>query len=99
MARMSDSLGDEAPGRYAPHVYRKVARYLVVIDAAGQAVARLFDEQRKPQAEFDAAAEEVALMTRNLQPAKSAAGAEWDDVLGGHNSAERQGADVYTLDV
>jgi hypothetical protein len=50
MPRMSDSLGDEARGRYAPHVFRKVARYLVVIDAGGQAVARLFDEQRQPLA-------------------------------------------------
>jgi hypothetical protein len=99
MARMSDALGDEAPGRYAPHVYRKVARYLVVIDAAGEMTARLFDDKRQPLAEFDAAAEEVALMTRGLQPAKGAAGPEWNDVLAGHSDAERRAADVYTLDV
>jgi hypothetical protein len=96
---MSDALGDEAPGRYAPHVFRKVARYLVIIDAAGQVVARLFDEQRRPLAEFDAAAEEVALMTQGLQPAKGAGGPEWDGPLSGHNRDERRAADVYTLDV
>ena len=99
MARMSDSLGDEAPGRYAPHVYRKVARYLVVIDAAGEVVARLFDDQRKPLAEFDASSEEVALMTKGLQPAKGAGGRDWDNVLNGHSVDERRAADVYTLDV
>ena len=99
MPRMSDSLGDEAAGRYAPHVYRKVARYLVVIDAAGQMVARLFDEQRQPLAEFDASSEEVALMTKGLRPARGAAGREWDAPLGGHNGDERRAAEVYTLDV
>jgi hypothetical protein len=99
MPRMSDSLGDEARGRYAPHVFRKVARHLVVIDAGGQAVARLFDEHRQPLAEFDAASEEVALMTKGLQSAKVAGGREWDDVLNGHSIDERRAAEVYTLDV
>ena len=96
---MSDSLGDEAKGRYAPHVYKKVARYLVVIDAAGQVVARLFDDQRRPLAEFDASSEEVALMTKGLDPAKGAAGPEWNGGLDGHNADERRAAEVYTLDV
>jgi hypothetical protein len=95
---MSDALGDER-GDYAPHVFRKVARYLVVIDAAGAMLARLFDAQRAPLAEFDAAAEEVALMTQGLQPARGADGREWDDALRGHSAAERRAADVYTLDV
>jgi hypothetical protein len=96
---MSDSLGDEAKGRYAPHVYKRVARYLVVIDAAGQVVARLFDDERRPLAEFDASSEEVALMTQGLDPAKGASGPEWNAVLGGHSAEERRGAEVYTLDV
>ena len=96
---MSDSLGDEAKGRYAPHVYKKVARYLVVIDSAGQALARLFDDERRPVAEFDAGSEEVAMMTKGLDPAQGAAGAEWSAALGGHNAAERGAAQVYTLDV
>jgi hypothetical protein len=96
---MSDSLGDEARGRYAPHVYKKVARYLVVIDAAGQAVARLFDDERRPLAEFDAGSEEVAMMTKGLDPSQGAAGPEWHGALGGHNADERRAAQVYTLDV
>jgi hypothetical protein len=96
---MSDSLGDEAKGRYAPHVYKKVARYLVVIDAAGQAVARLFDDERRPLAEFDASSEEVALMTKGLDASKGATGPEWNGALDGHNAEERQAAEVYTLDV
>jgi len=96
---MSDSLGDEAPGRYAPHVYKKPARYLVIIDAAGSMVARLFDVQKRALAEFDASSEEVAVMTQGLRPAKSAGGSEWDDALDGHNRIERLAADVYTLDV
>jgi hypothetical protein len=97
--RMSDSLGDEAPGRYAPHVYKKIAKYLVVIDAAGQVVARLFDDERRPLAEFDASSEEVALMTQGLVAAMGATGREWDAVLGGHSRDERRAAEVYTLDV
>lgn len=96
---MSDSLGDEAPGRYAPHVYKKPARYLVVIDAAGSMVARLFDAQRRELAEFDASSEEVAVMTQGLRPVKGADAPEWDDALDGHNRVERIAADVYTLDV
>lgn len=96
---MSDSLGDEAPGRYAPHVYKKPAKYLVIIDAAGSMVARMFDAQRRELAEFDASSEEVAVMTQGLRPAKAANAPEWDDALDGHNRAERIAADVYTLDV
>ena len=96
---MSDSLGDEAKGRYAPHVYKKVARYLVVIDAAGQVVARLFDDERRLVAEFDASSEEVALMTKGLDPAKGATGPEWSGGLDGHNADERRASEVYTLDV
>ena len=99
MARMSDSLGDEARGRYAPHVYKKVARFLVVIDAAGEVVARLFDDERRALAEFDASSEEVAMMTKGLDPDEGAAGPEWDAALGGHNPQERRAAQVYTLDV
>jgi len=93
-----DSLGNEAP-HYAPHVYRKRSRYLVLIDAAGAMVARLFDEQRRAVAEFDASSEEVAVMTTGLRPGKGADAAAWDDALDGHSLAERAAADVYTLDV
>jgi hypothetical protein len=96
---MTDSLGDEAPGRYAPHVYKKPARYLVVIDAAGAMVARLFDVDRRVVADFDASSEEVAVMTQGLRPVKTAHAPEWDNALDGHNHQERLQADVYTLDV
>jgi hypothetical protein len=95
---MTDSFGDEVP-RYAPHVYRQRTRYLVLIDAAGSMVARLFDEARRPVAEFDASSEEVAVMTTGLRPGKGADAPVWDEALHGHNRQERLAADVYTLDV
>ena len=50
-------------------------------------------------AEFDAGAEEVAVMAQRLTPRKGAQGAEWDRALEGHSARERAAADVYTLDV
>ena len=44
----------------------KPARYLVVIDSAGEMVARMFDEQRKLIVDFDASSSEVAVMTQGL---------------------------------
>jgi hypothetical protein len=75
------------------------ARYLVVIDNGGSMVARLLLESRKPVAEFDAGSQEVAVMTRGLQPSHGAQGAEWDEALHGHSAEERRGARIYTLDV
>jgi hypothetical protein len=85
--------GEGAPDLQPP------ARYLVVIDNGGSMVARLLLESRKQVAEFDAGSEEVAVMTRGLQPAHGAAGPEWDEALHGHSAEERRGARVYTLDV
>ena len=59
----------------------------------------LFLESREQVAEFDAGTEEVVSMTQGLQPAKGAAGPEWDRALDGHSAAERADADVFTLDV
>jgi hypothetical protein len=95
---MTDSLGDESP-RYAPHVFRPTSRYLVVIEAAGSMIARLFDTAHRPVAEFDAGSEEVAVMTAGLSPLRSAGAAVWDAALHGHSASERAAADVYTLDV
>ena len=75
------------------------AKYLVVIDSAGEMVARMFDAARRLLVDFDASSSEVAVMTQGLQPARSAAGREWDGPLGGHSRHEREQADVYTLDV
>ncbi len=96
---MNHGFGIESPGGHSTLPLRKPARYLVVIDSAGTIVARLFLDTRELVAEFDAGAEEVALMTQGLTPRKGAQGAEWDRALEGHSAEERAGADVYTLDV
>jgi hypothetical protein len=96
---MNHGYGIESPGEHAHTPHRKPARYLVVIDGGGSAVAKLFVDTRELVAEFDAGAEEVALMTRGLQPAKGADGPPWDRALEGHSAKERAAADVYTLDV
>jgi hypothetical protein len=96
---MAQVFGNEVPRRHSDTPSRKAARYLVVIEAGGSAVARLFVDTREQVAEFDASTEEVTLMTRGLAPAIGAAGPEWDAALAGHSPAERQAARVYTLDV
>ena len=78
---------------------QKPAKFLVLIDAGGAMVARMFDEQRVQLAEFDAASEEVAVMTSGLVPGQGADATDWDRPLRGHNPRERHEARVYTLDV
>ena len=95
---MDHGFGIESPGEHAHTVHRKPTRYVVVIDSAGSTIARLFLESREQVGEVDAGAEEIALMTRGLQPQRSALGEEWDRALQGHSAAERRTADVYTLD-
>ena len=94
---MQHGYGIESPGAHVRAPHRKPVRYLIVIDSAGSTVARLFLETREQVAEVDAGAEEVALMTRGLQPTRGATGSEWDPALQGHSTAERRAADVYTL--
>jgi hypothetical protein len=94
---MEHGYGIESPGAHNPTPHRKPVRYLIVIDSAGSTIARLFLETRQQVAEVDAGAEEVALMTRGLEPTRSAAGTEWDVALQGHSATERRTADVYTL--
>jgi len=77
----------------------KPAKYLVVIDSAGEMVARMFDVDRKLIADFDASSSEVAVMTQGLAPALGATAPEWNAALGGHSRQERDEAEVYTLDV
>jgi len=77
----------------------KPARFLVLIEQDGSMLARLFDADRQPVIEFDAASEEVAVMTTGLRAAQEAAEREWDDALRGHNQRERQQAQIYVLDV
>jgi hypothetical protein len=96
---MSQVFGIEAHGEGSGAPHRVPARYLVVIDAGGARVARLYSAERELLAEFDAGAEEVALMTQGLRAANSASAAEWDRALGAHDAAERAAAEVYTLDL
>jgi hypothetical protein len=74
------------------------AKYLVLIEAAGPMIARLFDAKRTHLADFDASSEEVAVMTSGVVPQRGAIGPEWGPALEGHNQAERDAALVFTLD-
>jgi hypothetical protein len=78
---------------------QKRAKYLVVIDSAGEMVARMFDPERRLLAEFDASSSEVVVMTQGLVPARGASDPAWNAALAGHSRSERDEAEVYTLDV
>jgi hypothetical protein len=96
---MSQDYGIEAHRDPTHPTLRRPARFLVVIEAAGTMVARLYTEAREPVGEFDAGTEEVALMAQGLVPSRVANAPEWDRALEGHSAAERSAAEVYTLDV
>lgn len=96
---MSQTFGIESPREHTLGAHRKPVRFLVVIDAGGSMVARLFLDTREMVAEFDGSAEEVTTMTNGLQPQAGALGAEWDAALQGHTTAERAAAQVYTLQI
>lgn len=94
---MSQTFGMEAPREHKPTRHRKPVRYLILIEAGGSMIARLFLETREMVAEFDAAVEEVTAMIKGLAPQVGALGAEWDQALQSHNASERAAATVYTL--
>jgi hypothetical protein len=96
---MSSSFGIEKPGAHSGTTHRAVSRYLIVIDSAGEMIARLFTESREVAGEFDASSEEVAVMTKGLEATQGASGVEWNAALQGHSAVERAGAQVYTLDL
>jgi len=96
---MSQGFGMESPSRHKQTTLRQPARYLVLIDAGGYAVARLFLDTREQIAEFDASTEETASMMGGLTAILGATGAEWDRALAGHSAAERAAAEVYVLAV
>ncbi|WP_309625475.1 hypothetical protein [Methylibium sp.] len=75
------------------------ARYLVLIESDGAMLARLFDAGHRPLVEFDAASEEVAVMTRGLVATEDADAPVWQRTLAGHSQAERVAARVYLLDM
>jgi hypothetical protein len=99
MHGMSQTFGMEMPSEKDPGPHRAVARFLVVIDAGGSMVAKLFRDSRVLMAEFDAAVEEVGAMTAGVVAQAGALGSEWDVALAGHSAAERAGAQVYTLSI
>lgn len=75
------------------------AKYLVIINSAGSSTALMFTAARVQVADFDASSEEVAVMTSGIMPEHSANAREWDHALAGHAPADREAAQVYTLDV
>jgi hypothetical protein len=80
-------------------MHQKPAKYLVVIDSAGEMVARMFDDTRKPMVDFDASSSEVAVMTQGLVPTHEGLDPAWNAALAGHSALERRQAEVYLLDV
>ena len=96
---MDETFGIESPARHTERPHRPPVRYLVIIDEAGSAVARLFIASREQVGEVDAGSEEIARLVRGREPERGASGPEWDRALLAHSSAERAAAEVYTLDV
>lgn len=96
---MSQTYGIPTPGKHNVARLRERARYLVVIEAGGATLARLFLASRELVAEFDASVEEVPAMINGLTPEMGAQGPEWDRALQGHSATQRAGAKVYTLEI
>ena len=95
---MDDGYGIPAPDPHRSGPHRAPVRFVVVIEAAGSTVIRLFDSRRELVSEVDST-EEIAEMTSGLEAVRGAQGPEWDRALGGHTARERADADVYTLEV
>ncbi|HKW84642.1 MAG TPA: hypothetical protein VJN68_12910 [Burkholderiaceae bacterium] len=96
---MNHGFGIEPPSAHHHSPLQQPVRYVVIIDAGGSMVARLFLASRELVAEFDAGTEEVVQMTQGLLAAHDAGSTEWDRALAGHSAGERAAAEVYTLDV
>jgi hypothetical protein len=77
----------------------KPVKYLVLIEAAGIPVARLFDADKAHILDIDATSEEVVDMTGGHTPERSGADSRWDILLGGHTSQERREAQIFTLEI
>ncbi len=80
-------------------MHKTPAKYLVLIEADGTVLAKLYDAQRAHVADVDATSEEVGVMTRGLTPEAGANAAPWAQILSGHGTRERAEARIYTLDV
>lgn len=80
-------------------MHKNPVRYLVIIEADGAMIAKLYDAQYHHENDIDAGSEEVAVMTKGLTPTQNGNDATWSQVLVGHGEAERRAAQIYTLDV
>jgi hypothetical protein len=74
-------------------------KYLILIEAGGSMVARMYDADRVHVSDIDASSEDVAAMTTGLVPTRDALDAAWAQALEGHNADERAAAQVFTLAV
>jgi len=72
-------------------------KYLIVIDAGGSMVARMFDANRVHITDIDASTEELGATINGAVTTGSATEPVWDPLLVGHSAAERAAAQVYTL--
>lgn len=80
-------------------MHNSPVKFLIVIDAGGAMVARLFDANRVHVVDMDASTEEVVTTIEGIVPTHSGTAPEWDRALAGHTAAERAAAQVYTLEV
>ncbi|OGB32305.1 MAG: hypothetical protein A3F78_16845 [Burkholderiales bacterium RIFCSPLOWO2_12_FULL_61_40] len=74
-------------------------KFLIMVDAGGAMVARLFDANRVHVIDMDASTEEVVDTIEGIAPVHGATGPEWDLALAGHTASERAQAQVYMLAV
>ena len=74
-------------------------KFLIVIEAGGSMVARMFDANRVHVIDMDAATEEVVATIDGMVPTHSGTEPEWDGALAGHSATERAAAQVYLLAV
>ncbi len=74
-------------------------KYVILIEAGGAMVARLFDAGRVHITDVDAASEDVVLMTEGLSCEHAGTRPEWAAALVGHNDSERAAAQLYVLPV
>lgn len=80
-------------------MHKTPVKYLVLIESDGAMVAKLYDAQLGHVNDIDASSEEVAVMTRGLDPVGNGNDPTWAKVLAGHGEVERRAAQVFTLDL
>lgn len=81
------------------NMHSSPVKFLIMIDAGGSMVARMFDANRVHIIDMDAATEEVVEAIEGIVPTHTGMEPEWELALAGHNAAERAAAQVYILAV